>query len=127
MNRKVSSELNETLGCKQGSVKSGDHWKIYVAPGLEAMDSAQLGVSIGPINVGVSACADDILAMSDDQHKLQCLLDIGSYFGKMYRIRYGATKTKIVISGPEVDQNYYNQVRPWVIDGDVVDVDMGGG
>ena len=122
MKGKLSMELEETLGCKQGSIKSGDHWKIYVAPGLEAMDKAQLGVSIGPINVGVSACADDILAMSDDQHKLQGLLNIGSHFGKMYRIKFGAAKTKIVISGSEIDQNYFQQVRPWVMDSEVVNV-----
>ena len=93
MNNKLSSELIETLGIKQGSVKSGDHWKIYASLLLDTLDSATLGVSMGPIDVGVSCCADDVLAMSDDPHKLQCLLDIASDTGQIFRIKYGASKT----------------------------------
>ena len=122
MNNKLSSELEETLGCKQGSIKSGDHWKIYISTLLETMDSANLGVSIGPINVGVSCCADDVLAMSDDQHKLQCLLDIASKTGGMFKIQYGASKTKIIVSGPEIDQGYYADTKPWVMDNQTVSV-----
>ena len=122
LNNKLSEELVETLGGKQGSVKSGDHWKIYVLPLLETMDNCNLGVTIGPINTGVSACADDVLAMTDNQNKLQGLLDIASETGNMLKIKYGAKKTNIVISGPEVDRVYYTETTPWIMDGDRVKV-----
>ena len=86
------------------------------------LDSAELGVWIGPINVGVSCCADDVLTMSDDQQKLQCLLDLAKHYGQMYQVKYGASKTKITISGPEVDRTYYKDVSPWTMDDERINV-----
>ena len=71
MDGKLSKSLQETLGCRQGSLKSGDHYKIYIAPSLETLDSADLGVWIGPINCAISCCADDVLTFADTQSKLQ--------------------------------------------------------
>ena len=113
LNGKLSDELTETLGCKQGSLKSGDHYKFYVAPTLETLDKSELGLWIGPINVVVSCVADDILIMSDDQNKMQCLLDLAASCGKIYRIEYGASKTNITISGSETDRNYFKEVSVW--------------
>ena len=122
MHGKLSEEFQEFRGCKQGNLKSGDHYKIYVAPSLEMLDSADLGVWIGPINTAVSCYADDVLAMSDDQDKLQGLLDMAQFYGNMYQVEYGASKTKITISGPEVDRTYYKEVSPWSMDGEKVKV-----
>ena len=66
-----------------------------MSPTIETLDSSELGVWVGPINVSVSTCADDVLVMSDSQNKLQVLLDIASKCGKMYKIENEATKTKI--------------------------------
>ena len=38
---------------------------------VEMLDSSDLGVWIGPINVSVLCCADDVLTMTDNQEKLQ--------------------------------------------------------
>ena len=54
------------------------------------LDTAQLGVWIGNINVGVSGVADDVYLMTDSQTKMQGQLDIASHYGKLYRIQYGA-------------------------------------
>ena len=110
---KLSKQLEETLGCKQRNLKSGDQYTVYIAPSLEMLDSADLGVWIGPINVAVSCCADDVLNMSDDPDKLQCLLDMAQFYGDMYRVKYGAAKTKVTITGPVVDQDYYKERKPW--------------
>ena len=67
----LSRNCMEKLGVKQGHVKSSDNYKIYINPLLDAVDSANLGVWLGPINVGNSACADDEYLMSDSQSKLQ--------------------------------------------------------
>ena len=119
---KLSSDLSETLGCRQGNLKSGDHYKFYVSPTLETLDSSRLGVWMGPINCPVSCVADDVLVMSDSQNKLQSLLDLAGQCGQMYKIQYGASKTKITVTGSASDQKYYEDVKPWTMDGEQVEV-----
>ena len=53
MSRKISQPLSESLGVGQGKIKSSDHYKIYINPALETLESAQLGIDIGPINTGL--------------------------------------------------------------------------
>ena len=66
--------------------------------------------------------ADDVYLMSDRQTKLQAQLEIASHYGKMYRIKYGAAKTKVTVVGSEIDQNYFSDVKPWIMDNEVVQV-----
>ena len=122
MNGQLSRSFEETLGVKQGSIKSSDDYKIYVNPLLDSVDSVNLGIWIGPINVGSSACADDEYLITDSQTKLQALLDIAAYYGKMYRVTYGAAKTKVTVVGSSSDMEYYREVRPWNLNGEVVKV-----
>ena len=89
---------------------------------LDTVDSANLGVWIGPVNVGSSACADDEYLMTDTQSKLQALLDIAEFYGKMYRVTYGASKTKVTVVGSDADMRYYQDVTPWHMDGQTVTV-----
>ena len=63
-----------------------------------------------------SACADDEYLMSDSQTKLQALLGIAEYYGRMYKVKYGASKTKITVVGSEQDIRYYSDTSPWHID-----------
>ena len=86
MGGSLSRSIEEHLGVKQGRNKSSDHYKLYIAPLLDALDDASLGVQIGPVNVSVCAVADDIYLMTDIQHNLQSLIDIASKYGLMYRI-----------------------------------------
>ena len=109
----MSRNFYEQAGVKQGNIKSSDHYKIYISPLLDTVDSSELGIWIGPINVANSACADDEYLISDSQTKLQALLDIAEYYGKMYHVTYGASKSKITVIGSTVDRNYYQEVSPW--------------
>ena len=86
------------------------------------MDNAQLGVWIGPLNSGVSGVADDVFVCSDNPVKLQSLLDIASHYGSLYRIKYGASKTKITVSGSEIDRKHYFDTKPWIMDNQSVEV-----
>ena len=107
---------------KQGRNKSSDHYKIYIAPLLDTIDNAGLGVWVGPVNVSVSGVADDVYVMSDNKTKLQNLLDIAEHYGKMFRIEYGASKTKITIVGSEVDSKYFSDISPWKINDEVIEI-----
>jgi hypothetical protein len=49
-------------------------------------------------------------------------MDIASYYGEMYRIQYGAYKTKDTVVGSEVDIDYFQDVTPWRMDGEEVKV-----
>ena len=49
--------------------------------------------------MSVSGVTDDVYPMTDNQTKLQALSDIASHYGQMYRITYGASKTKITVVG----------------------------
>ena len=122
MNGKLSGKIEESLGVKQGRNKSSDHYKVYVAPLLDTIENSDLGVWVGPINVGVSGVADDIYLMSDKQTKLQEQLNIAVNYGKMFRVTYGASKTKITVVGSGVDVEYFQDVRPWTMDGKEVQV-----
>ena len=94
---------------KQGRNKSSDHFKVYV-------DQSRLVVWIGNINVSVSVVADDVYPMSDNQTKLQALLDIASKYGRMFKIQYGASNNKITVVGSEIDCRYYEDFKPWTMD-----------
>ena len=41
LNGQLSGEIEEQRGCKQGNLKSGDHYKVYVPPPLEMLDAAR--------------------------------------------------------------------------------------
>ena len=60
--------------------------------------------------------------MSEDQTKLQGLLDIAQHYGQQYRIEYGASKTVISVVGSKQDMNYYKDVQPWTMDGQPVSI-----
>ena len=54
--------------------------------------------------------------------KLQALLDIASHYGCRYKIKYGASKTKITIVGSQADMQFYSDTKPWIMDGEQVKV-----
>ena len=89
---------------------------------MDAVDSANLGVWISPVNVGSSACADDEYLISDSQTKLQALLNIAEFYGAMYRVTYGAMKTKVTVIGSPADMEYHSDVNPWHLNGQKVKV-----
>ena len=62
------------------------------------------------------------LWMTDRQTKLQELLNITVHYGKMFRITYGAAKTKITVVGSDIDVKYFQDVKPRHMDGQHVQV-----
>jgi hypothetical protein len=89
---------------------------------LETLDESNLGVWIGPVNVSGTGVADDLYLNSDTQSKLQALLDIAAHYGYRYKIKYGASKTKITVVGSQVDMQFYSDTTPWIMDNERVKV-----
>ena len=122
LNGQLSRSFEESLGVKQGHIKSSDNYKIYINPLLDAIDNANLGVWVGHINVGSSAVADDEYLMSDRKNKLQELIGIAEFYGSMYKVSFGAAKTKITVVGSEADMRYYSETLPWVLNKESITV-----
>ena len=95
---------------------------MYINPALEALEDSNLGVWIGPVNVSGTGVADDLYLTTDTQAKLQALLEIASHYGLRYKIKYGASKTKITVVGSKIDMEYYSDTTPWMMDGEKVKV-----
>ena len=83
---------------------------------METLERAELGIDIGPVNTGVSCVADDVYLITDDQTKLQGLLDIAEDYGQQYRIVYDASRTVISVVGSKKDMEYYKDIQPWTMD-----------
>ena len=58
----------------------------------------------------LTCVADDLYLISDDQIKLQGLLDIAQHYGQQYRVEYGASKTVISVVGSKLDMEYYKDI-----------------
>ena len=63
--------------------------------------------------VSVSGVADDQCLLSDTPDVLQQLLHIANHYGNRYRSRFGASKTKITVTGSKVDMEYYEMTPIW--------------
>ena len=105
-----------------GNVKSSDHCTVYNGRVLDILEDATLGVCIGPVNTGVSGVADDDFLISDDPIKLQGIMDLAEHYGNRYMITYDASKTKITVSGSEIDRQFYKDTRPWTMGGEHIRV-----
>ena len=42
--------------------------------------------------------------------------------GKRYRIVFNADKTKLVVTGSQIDMDYYREVSPWTLNGEQISV-----
>ena len=122
MDNKLSLPLEEHLGVKQGHIKSSDHYLDYNRPLLDTLDRAGLGFWIGPSCINSSDVADDVYILSESKEGLQQALNLSSHYGRCHKITFGASKTKITITGPDIDRQYYKDTKPWNMDGKVVDL-----
>ena len=66
--------------------------------------------------------ADDVYLITDDPVKLQCAISLVEEYGRKYRVSFGRSKTKIIVTGSEADVQYYKDVKMWKMDGETVDV-----
>ena len=78
----LSRSIREHKGNRQGHVCSRGHYKAYTNPCLTALNSSNLGFSIGPICITAVSVADDAYLLSGIRRGLQGALDIINFFGK---------------------------------------------
>ena len=122
MDGKLSREICEYKGSRQGHKRSGGHFKSYINPCLLATDSSKLGFWIGPICISVLCIADDTYTMSGTPRGLQGLINIVGHYGRRYRLIFGADKTKVTITGSKHDIQYYKENPIWSLYGEKLEV-----
>ena len=110
---KLSREIREFKGSRQGHKRSSGHFKTYINPCLTTADSSKLGFYIGPICISVICIADDTYALSSNPRDLQGLINIIGHYGRRYRLIFGADKTKVTITGSKHDMKYYQGINIW--------------
>ena len=49
-------------------------------------------------------------------------LDLAFHYGDLFEVPYGSDKTKIVVYGANIDEEYYASVKPWKINGERIPV-----
>ena len=99
-----------------------EHLEIYINPCLEAANSSNLGFNIGPHCVSALCIADDTYVLADDPRKLQDIINIVGYYGKRYRLMFGADKTKVTVTGSKHDIKYYKDIPIWSLNGENITV-----
>ena len=119
---KLSREIREFKGNRQGHKRAAGHFKAYINPCLVAANLSNLGFYIGPICISAICIADDTHVISGDPRNLQGLINIIGHYGKRYRLVFGADKTKITITGSKHDMEYFKRVSYWTLYGEKLEV-----
>ena len=119
---KLSREIREYKGSRQGHKRAAGHFKSYINPCLTAANSPELGFFIGPICISAVCIADDTYVLSDNPRSLQSIINIIGHYGRRYRLIFGADKTKVTITGSKHDMQYYNDINIWTLYGEKLTV-----
>ena len=119
---KLSREIREYKGNRQGHKRAAGNFKSYINPCLTAVNSSGLGFHIGPICVSVICVADDTYVLSGNPRDLQGLVNIIGHYGKRYRLIFGADKTKVTVTGSRQDIQYYSSIPIWSLYGEKLNV-----
>ena len=114
---KLSRQVTEHKGQRQGHKRAAGNFKSYINPCLTTASSSQLGFWIGPICVTCLCVADDTYGVSNDPRKLQAIINIIAHYGKRYRLTFGPDKTKITVTGSRQDMAYYKDINLWSLGG----------
>ena len=119
---KLSREIREHKGSRQGHKRASGHFKTYINPCLIAANTSELGFFIGPICISAVCVADDTYVLSDDPRRLQSIIDIIGHYGRRYRLIFGADKTKVTVTGSRHDMQYYKDINIWSLYGEKLNV-----
>ena len=119
---KLSREVVEYKGNRQGLVRSSGHFKVYINPALLSLNNSRLGFNLGSLCITAVCIADDTYLVSGSPSGLQGALDIISHYARRYQLRFNADKTKIVVTGSKLDMAFYKDTKPWTLNGEQVNV-----
>ena len=112
--------VKDKLGVEQGGCNSDRLYKLANNKELIVTQQSGLGLQLGDVHVASVGQADDVALLSDDLHKLQCILQLAMDYAREYHIEMVPEKTKLLCytpSGRELDTYYWKVVSPITMDG----------
>ena len=112
--------VKDKLGVEQGGCNSDRLYKLANNKELIITQQSGLGLHLGDVHVASVGQADDVALLSDDVHKLQCILQLAMDYATEYHIEMVPEKTKLLCytpRGQELDTYYWKVVPPITIDG----------
>ena len=110
----------DRLGVEQGGCNSDRLYKLANNRELIITQQSSLGLKMGMTSVGSIGQADDVALISDDVHRLQCLLQLAMDYARDCHVEIVPEKTKLLCYSPRgfEDATYYwKVVSPIYMDG----------
>ena len=93
-------------GLKQGGVLSTSLLNLFMDDKIRALKNSSKGAMIGEKTIPVIAYADDEVILSTDSDELQEMLDIVYEHSMIWRYRYNASKSKVIVFGKDVKSTW---------------------
>ena len=92
----VSENFNILQGVRQGGILSADLYKIYIDPLLKQLQQSRLGMNIGHIECGATACADDITLNYTDPTEAQIMLNMAYNYSCIEQYKLQPQKSVVI-------------------------------
>ena len=118
-NKILMGPILDKLGAEQGGVNSDRIYKLANNKELQVTQQSNLGVMIVDIHCGSIGQADDVALVSNDIHRLLCILKLAMDYAKEYHIDMVPEKTKLLCFTPrrqQIDTYYCQTISPISMD-----------
>ena len=103
--------IRDSVGAEQGGINSGDFYKLYNNEQISSAQDTSLGVEIHGITVCSIGQADDVGLVSNDIHKLECLLFLSELYCRKFNVKLCAEKTKLLVISPKNNREQIELVK----------------
>jgi hypothetical protein len=102
---KISRQIVERQGIRQGGNISADQFKCHINPVLDRILHHNIGFKVGTIPVSAVTCADDIATAATSATEAQVLLNVCSDDANRERYKFGEAKTKYQVVDNSTNQH----------------------
>ena len=93
---KFNGLVSENCNILQGGILSADLYKIYIDPLLKQLQQSRLGMTIGYIECGATACADDITLNCTDPTEAQIMLNMAYNYSCIEQYKLQPQKSVVI-------------------------------
>ena len=110
----------DKLGVEQGGCNSDRLYKLANNIELTITQNSLLGLNMSGVHVASIGQADDVALLSNDVHRLQCILYLAMEYAQNNHVEMVPEKTKLLCytpKGHEASANYWKAVCPISMDG----------
>ena len=116
--------IHDKLGVEQGGCNSDRIYRLANNKELSLTQASMLGLNLGAVHVASIGQADDVALISDDIHKLQCILHLAMSYAEEYHVEMVPEKTKLLCFAPKgkkIESYYWSVANPIAMSGFGVD------